>query len=607
MPALTTGTSGPVPVSIVNPLPVPVEGMTAPAPTPAPTAPVEPPEPKEDGPSLLNTLGGFKKALGPTALYLRALEEVAKAVSIALQPLDDAFEALGKALEPIAKTVGTILKATSAPIITVLKLLGKAISVLLSPFKILSTVLDAFSGVVDEIGEAMEALSVPLEIFAEGLAMVIETMGAAFFAFAKASKSAKAPQTAVNDAFKNAKATVADLLINPLAAIPDLMGRIREAVDTFNPGGMIEFDLAMRDLMAVFGEALLPVVKTVTGVIRKFADTLRPILQTLAPAFQQLIDSIGNMLLGNIDKFAALLERMIPAFEMYLNQVIDAVNRQNAIADQSKENNSTLLDIGSWLSNWGRTTAQIQQSTKDWAGSKDSIQTIIKDSLGKQEDVKKQIVAIPQYQQKLKDSGKQTKEGAESSAATLRMLEASVALSDMRDVFKASKAAGKKEDAVVGEGGKMEADVKAAFSNYEKVKSGRVSGKTTEAEVVKAMNEVAEAQLSAVGKMKEFVETKEPKKEDVKGAAQGLAAAQNPAFKSIADLSRDTILKAFTATSSEAQMKEQQNKKAVDNVANLPAIIAQGVKAGMAVAMKDAQQQAPAAPQAPAFPIPQVA
>ena len=92
-----------------------------------------------------------------------------------------------------------------------------------------------------------------------------------------------------------------------------------------------------------------------------------------------------------------------------------------------------------------------------------------------------------------------------------------------------------------------------------------------------------------------------------KGSAQGLAAAQNPAFKSIADLSRDTILKAFTATSSQAQMKEQQNKKAVDNVANLPAIILQGVQAGMKAAMDIQNGVAAAPPIPPALPAPAVA
>jgi DNA-binding FadR family transcriptional regulator len=72
--------------------------------------------------------------------------------------------------------------------------------------------------------------------------------------------------------------------------------------------------------------------------------------------------------------------------------------------------------------------------------------------------------------------------------------------------------------------------------------------------------------------------------------AEGLAAAVNPAFKSIAELTRETLLSAFVATSTGADMKEKQNQRAVDNVAALPDVIRNGVEDAMVAAMRQVER-----------------
>jgi hypothetical protein len=588
----------------------------------------------------LTSLSGIFNTIGVEA---KLLAIAAEAVAIVLEPLEQVTQQLSEAIRPVAEALATLIEAAITPMVTALKVVGKVLEVLvspvkilagllkifskiveviLSPFKLLEAILTAFGSIVDAVGEVIETMAIPVEMLADWIVFLGETIAGAIGWIAKLAKSAKNSQTAIFDAFRNVKTTVADLIINPMGAIPELMGRIREAVDTFNPGAMIEFDLAMRDLMAVFGEALLPVIKTVTGVIRKFADTLRPILQALAPAFQKLIDSIGGMLLGNIDKFSQLLERMIPAFEAYLNQVIAAVDRQNAIDQQSKANDSTVDDATSWIANWFRTTDQIAANAKQTKAGKDVIKQDVNRVVGDpmanlmmgingialpietlQKEVDKQMADIAKERIQSRKEGTNTGEKEAQRRANENMLESAVEMSKMRTKFLESNKPGKDKADALGKGGGVEMSLDAAIKDLEKARVERAQGKITPEQMAQSMDRVTEAQKFATEKMGEFLN----KPNDPKGAAQGLAAAQNPAFKSIADLSRDTILKAFTATSSEAQMKEQQNKKAVDNVANLPAIIAQGVQAGMAVAMKDAQQVAPAAPQAPAFPIPQVA
>jgi hypothetical protein len=671
MPALTTGASGPVPVSIVNPLPVPVEGMTAPAPAPAPTAPVKPPEPAEPpkeanpikgvmgqfgdalssvGTVLNSVFSSFKAVFSTIGIELKLLAVAAEAVAIVLKPLEQVTQQLSEAIRPVAEALATLVEAAITPMVTalkvvgavlkvlaspakllagLLKIFGKIVELILSPLKVLESVFTVFGVIVDAVGEVIESLSTPIEMAVDLIVFFGEVWADTIGIIAKLAKSAKNSQTLIFDAFRNVKTTVADLIINPMGAIPELMGRIREAVDTFNPGAMIEFDLAMRDLMAVFGEALLPIIKTVTGVIRKFADTLRPILQALAPAFQKLIDSIGGLLLGNIDKFAKLLERMIPAFEAYLNQVVDAVDRQNAIANQSQAQNSMLDDIGSFFGNFFRTTQQIQESADKTRQQRDSVnlaamdvvfghfETLALTTLGSEEAQTADMInrrasgrlyEIDDERKATKAAGKDTPELEASRQNNEMMIKTAAEMRQVREKFVASDKPGKDKAFRLEKGGVVETNLNEALANLNKLKLDQVNplGSTVTAKQIDdAMDKVTAAQQMAIGDMKTFLQA--PDEDKGKGAAQGLAAAQNPAFKSIADLSRDTILKAFTATSSEAQMKEQQNKKAVDNVANLPNIILQGVQAGMKAAMDIQQGVAAAPPAPPALPAPAVA
>jgi hypothetical protein len=94
------------------------------------------------------------------------------------------------------------------------------------------------------------------------------------------------------------------------------------------------------------------------------------------------------------------------------------------------------------------------------------------------------------------------------------------------------------------------------------------------------LNRLVEAQKFLGDNMKNAIKAGKP------AGAEGLAAAVNPAFKSIADLTRETLLSAFVATSTGADMKEKQNQKAVDNVAGLPDVIKNNVRDAMVEALK---------------------
>ena len=535
----------------------------------------------------LTSLSGIFNTVGVSA---KLLEIAAESVAIALEPVEDVFDALSDAVRPIAEAFKVLLSVALAPIMGVLKVFGSLLKLLTSILKPVIAIVNGFGMIVDAIAEVIESIGTPMEIVAIQIEMIAEVFASIFGNVATIAKSMKAPQVAIQDAFKNVKSTIADLLVNPMGAIPDLMSRIREAVETFNPGAMIEFDLAMRDLMAVFGEALLPVVKIVTGVIRKFADTLRPILQKLEPVFLKLANTIGNFLLMNIDKFADAIKNMIPLLEMYMNRM------QMSLQFQKEKQEKATMKADPLSETLKRAATAMAPQKGILGGTFDRRNEAVRIEWDIKVPMMKEIDA-------LKKQGL----GEESPEVKKRMAELE-ALGKLQDKMFNDPASNKRAEflkAVPAEEAakdtkyieaKNKADIAAATLET-KAKAG-----VKPSDLGPAMKDLADSLDGLDNEMTRMVAA-----QTGKGAAQGLAAAQNPAFKSIADLSRDTILKAFTATSSQAQMKEQQNKKAVDNVANLPNIILQGVQAGMKAAMDIQNGVAAPAPTAPALPAPAVA
>jgi len=555
---------------------------------PAAAAPV--PVPTGGLGALMESIGGLGKSFTALALQARLMAEVARAVAVAVAPLDAVFKAIGDMLEPIANAVAGLLKLAIAisPIMVALKLLSKLLTIVLMPFKMLGKIVDAISSV-------LEAFMIPLDMVAEQMEAVADAIAAAIAVIGISAKSAKTPQNAVNNAFKSATKTIENVLVNPLEAIPGLIGQIRGAVETLNPAAMVAFDLAMRDLMAVFGEAFMPIVQVATNVVREFANTLRPILQTMAPLFKRMSESIGALLIKNIDRLTQAFERMLPFIEMYIKSMIDAATRQGAIADQSAANNSSLKDIGSFFANFFRSTKQIEDSAKKERAAKDKVNNLINiEAVGMNKAVEQRLLGIipdPKVMKgklqnkideitKLEEADK--KAGFKEPVAVMQgrsaekeMLKNMIDLSQMRDQF--VKSGAKDQDGTVKGG---EQALNETLTEVHKARKDLKEKKIDQNQFNAVLNRLVEAQKFLGDNMKNAIKAGKP------AGAEGLAAAVNPAFKSIADLTRETLLSAFVATSTGADMKEKQNQKAVDNVAALPEVIKNGVQEAMVAALK---------------------
>jgi len=103
-------------------------------------------------------------------------------------------------------------------------------------------------------------------------------------------------------------AAVAALAGGPAAAAIKLFteglqqatGAMEGFVGALAPGALEQFNLAVTELMATVGQALLPAFEALTGVVRQIADAIAPLMKALAPVLKELADIFSTLLLGAV-------------------------------------------------------------------------------------------------------------------------------------------------------------------------------------------------------------------------------------------------------------------------------------------------------------------
>jgi len=500
---------------------------------------------------------GFLK----TNIVTRILGELFKRLTDLLKPLNEVVTALGDVFQPVIDALASMMRVILGPV-----LLG---------YKALSTLLGAVLR--------------PIQMFLNGLNIIIDTISDVISGLDVLGKAQRAAANAVGDAFKGIRKTVLNLLTDPLNAVPSLIGHIREAVETLNPGAMVEFDLAMRDLKAVFGEALLPIVRIATDVIRKFADTLRPILQKLQPQFEKLAKSIGDHLIRNIDMMASAIEKLIPVLDQYLFYQTLSINaerdRQAKRAQEADPISAVFKDLAKSLTPRANTfnLGKPELELKFAAG-------FIPFPALKQRPLEARIGDEMRALQK--DLDKAKKAGNQKEAET-----AQKKLDALDNVYKTITQQGTRFEFLE----KIDPQKAAADAAYQEALRATmdqaaglqkdIAAKAKPEDIDKRQKALADAMGKLDKEMERMI-----KQAGGPGAAAGLAAATNPAFKSIADLTRETLLSAFVATSSQTQMKEKEDQDARKNVAQLPDVIKNAAQEAFVAAMRQMQQIEPVAP-----------
>jgi hypothetical protein len=100
-----------------------------------------------------------------------------------------------------------------------------------------------------------------------------------------------------------------------------LLGIVKVAgsfVEALSPAAMEAMSMAFRDLQAVIGVALLPVITAATDAFRQIADVLLPVMRDLQPIMARLANIIVSVLVPVISLAAQLFGALLPIIDALL-------------------------------------------------------------------------------------------------------------------------------------------------------------------------------------------------------------------------------------------------------------------------------------------------
>lgn len=130
---------------------------------------------------------------------------------------------------------------------------------------------------------------------------------------------AKAGGAAVSAAAGGMAAGAAALAAAPVAfleMVQGLAGKIGSFVDAVNPGIMVQLDMATRDLTAVIGTALAPIMQAIVPIIKDLASAFLPVARAVADAFGSIIQSLGPAIDAITEIFFIAAATWMPIIEM---------------------------------------------------------------------------------------------------------------------------------------------------------------------------------------------------------------------------------------------------------------------------------------------------
>ena len=130
---------------------------------------------------------------------------------------------------------------------------------------------------------------------------------------------AKASGVAIGAATGGMAAGAAALAAAPVAfleMVQGLAGKIGSFVDAVNPGIMVQLDMATRDLTAVIGTALAPIMQAIVPIIKDFASALLPVARLVAETFGRIIESLQPAIDAITEIFFVAAATLMPIVEM---------------------------------------------------------------------------------------------------------------------------------------------------------------------------------------------------------------------------------------------------------------------------------------------------
>lgn len=87
-------------------------------------------------------------------------------------------------------------------------------------------------------------------------------------------------------------------------------------VEAFNPSTVMVFNQIVRDITAVIGSALVPVVRQATTFLRDFGSRLLPVVEQLRPVFETLSAAVGKAAGFALNVFSSLARGLMPLYKV---------------------------------------------------------------------------------------------------------------------------------------------------------------------------------------------------------------------------------------------------------------------------------------------------
>lgn len=100
-------------------------------------------------------------------------------------------------------------------------------------------------------------------------------------------------------------------ILEPFAKLNDFATHF---VNEFDPSLVKDLSSKFRDLNAVIGVALRPIVDVARDVVKSLSDHLLPVMRQLEPIVQDLANNVAGYLIGSFDDLGNLLSDMMPIF-----------------------------------------------------------------------------------------------------------------------------------------------------------------------------------------------------------------------------------------------------------------------------------------------------
>lgn len=162
-------------------------------------------------------------------------------------------------------------------------------------------------------GSAGQGLATPTTPGAVPAAGAKSAIGAAGGAVAKAGGAAA---SAAAGGMAAGAAALAAAPVAFLEMVQGLAGKIGSFVDAVNPGIMVQLDMATRDLTAVIGTALAPIMQAIVPIIKDLASALLPVARLVAETFGRIIESLQPAIDAITEIFFIAAATLMPIVEM---------------------------------------------------------------------------------------------------------------------------------------------------------------------------------------------------------------------------------------------------------------------------------------------------